>query len=507
VIRWRGRYYCVDDGIWFESRSAVGPWSVCLVRPYVVSLIPPRYPVYYMKYVYIYDVTPDFVYMGYTPGYLNAYVYGPTVVYGTGYYYRPWYGRYYYPRPYTWGFGVRYNPWYGWGFGFGFGYDWFNISIGFGNPYGWGYWGCGGWWGPRVYRPVYYGSPYHYRGGYYGYNSYNVYRQTNVTVINNYYNNTNIYRNRTGVITRYTPRTSAYERVRSSNGRSEWAANRRGFENNFERNRAQGMERPGRISNETIRERNGNLSQRPNREWRDARSNDNNERIVVRPRNGEQRPENGRIGRDWRNDNNSNSERIGVRPQNNTQRPEAGRVDREWRNNPNSNNERIIVRPNNGVQRPESNSGANPEIRNNRPESITPNREMQPNREPLRRPQVETPSRSRIGGSENSRPARSYEAPQRRVESPGGSGRGPVVQPQNRPSQPSGGYTPAPRSQRPGAGVSPAPRAERSSGSGYSPAPRPQRSNGGGQISRPPSSGGRSEGRAGSDNGRMGRRG
>lgn len=443
VIRWRGRYYCVDDGIWFESRSAVGPWSVCLVRPYAVSLIPPRYPVYYMKYVYIYDVTPDFVYMGYTPGYLNAYVYGPTVVYGTGYYYRPWYGRYYYPRPYTWGFGVRYNPWYGWGFGFGFGYDWFNVSIGFGNPYGWGYWGCGGWWGPRVYRPVYYGSPHYYRGGYYGYNSYNVYRQNNVTIVNNYYNNTNIYRNRTGVITRNTPRTSTIERIRSNNGRSSFAANR-GFESNFQRNRER-MEQPGRSFNEA----NNGRTSTPDRGYSRERLNGQGERI-----------------------------------------------NREWRNN--SNNERVVVRPQNGDQRTENSGRVNREWRGTTPERITPNRETQPNREPVRRPQVQSPSPNRMGGSEGNRPSRSYEAPQRRVESPrGSSNRGPVMQPQSRPLQPSGGYSPAPRPQRPSGG-----------GGGYSPAPRPQRSSGGGgQISRPPSSGGRSEGRAGSDNGRSGRRG
>jgi hypothetical protein len=204
VVRWHGRYYTVDDGVWFESPNAAGPWVVSVARPTAVALIPPRYPVYYMKYVDIYDVTPDYVYMGYTPGYLNAYVYGPTVVYGTGYYYRPWYGRYYYPRPYTWGFGIRYNPWFGWGFGVGFGYDWFNVSIGFGSAYPWGYgYGCGGWWGPRVYRPCYYGPSYYYRSGYYGHNSYYAYRShSNVTVVNNYYSNTNIYRNRGGVVTR-----------------------------------------------------------------------------------------------------------------------------------------------------------------------------------------------------------------------------------------------------------------------------------------------------------------
>lgn len=207
VIRWRGRYYSVDDGIWFESYNAIGPWTVSITRPYAVALIPPRYPVYFMKYVYIYDVTPDYVYMGYTPGYLNAYVYGPTVVYGTGYYYQPWYGNYYYPRPYTWGFGIRYNPWFGWGFGLGFGYDWFNVSIGFGNAYPWGYWGNGGWWGPRIYLPCYYGPSYYYRGGYYGYNSYNSYRQyNNVAVVNNYYYNNNIYRGRRGIATRDYPR-------------------------------------------------------------------------------------------------------------------------------------------------------------------------------------------------------------------------------------------------------------------------------------------------------------
>ncbi len=229
VIRWHGRYYTVDDGVWFESPNAVGPWAVSVVRPSAVALIPPRYPVYYMKYVNIYDVTPDYVYMGYTPGYLNAYVYGPTVVYGTGYYYRPWYGRYYYPRPYTWGFGIRYNPWFGWGLGVGFGYDWFNVSIGFGS-YPYGYYGCGGWWGPRVYRPCYYGPSYYYRGGYYGHNSYYSYRShANVTIVNNYYSNTNIYRNRGGVVTRTY---SNYNRPYSGNRYASYNYNRGNYANN-----------------------------------------------------------------------------------------------------------------------------------------------------------------------------------------------------------------------------------------------------------------------------------
>lgn len=197
VLRWRGSYYAVDNGVWFESYSPAGPWRIATERPYAVSLIPPRYPVYAMKYVYIYDVTPDYIYMGYTPGYLNTFVYGPTVVYGTGYYYRPWYGRYYCPRPYTWGFNMHYNPWTGWGFGFNFNFGWFNFGIGNYSP--WSYYG--GWWGPAIYRPSYSWAPYRggYHGGYYG----GYYRRHNTVVINNninIYRNNNIYNRRTGVI-------------------------------------------------------------------------------------------------------------------------------------------------------------------------------------------------------------------------------------------------------------------------------------------------------------------
>lgn len=329
VIRWQGRYYSVDNGVWYESYNAVGPWAVCVRRPYAVALIPPRYPVYYMKYVDIYDVTPDYVYMGYTPGYLNAYVYGPTVVYGTGYYYRPWHGRYYYARPYTWGFATRYNPWFGWGFGVGFGWDWFNVSINIGNPYPWGYYGCGGWWGgPRVYRPCYYGPSYYYRGGYYGYNSYRSYRQyTNVTVVNNYYGNTNIYRGRSGVVTRDYGRNGYDGGPRYNGGRyGGYNGGRMGFANNsnnggrfapggngggrFDRNgrgdaggrgfgTGNGIYNPGgRISQPVTRGSNGGYT----RGWNSPGNNDGGRTF---PRAGSSNPTNGNNGfngnRDWRN--------------------------------------------------------------------------------------------------------------------------------------------------------------------------------------------------------------
>ena len=217
VLNLGREYYSVENGVWFQSSSPYGPWSVSTSRPDEVDNIPPSYPVYNTKYVYIYDATPDYVYTGYTPGYLGTYVYGPTIFYGTGYYYRPWRGRYYYPRPVTWGYNMRYNPWYGWGFGINLHLGWFNIGIG--NRYSDPFWGRrSGWFGPSVYYPSYY-RPFDYS---YGPRS-NAYA-------GNYYrsNNYNIYNNRRGVVTYERP-MYAYNR---NNSRPGNANNGRYYNNN-----------------------------------------------------------------------------------------------------------------------------------------------------------------------------------------------------------------------------------------------------------------------------------
>ena len=99
VLLIKKTYYVVDDAVWFMSDNATGPWEVSVERPDEVNEIPPESPVYNVKYAYIYDSTPTVVYVGYLPGYTYSYVYGGVVVYGTGYYYHPWYGSHYYPRP------------------------------------------------------------------------------------------------------------------------------------------------------------------------------------------------------------------------------------------------------------------------------------------------------------------------------------------------------------------------------------------------------------------------
>ncbi len=151
VILTGHRYYACDKGVWFEGVGPRGPWGVSVAVPPVIYTIPPRCPVYYVRYVRVYGYTPTVAYVGYTSGYTGCYVYNHTVVYGTGYAYRPWHRHAYYPRPWTWGFGVHYEPWTGWSMGF---------STGWWKPRGWFAYDYrsgarGGWWGPVGYRPSY----------------------------------------------------------------------------------------------------------------------------------------------------------------------------------------------------------------------------------------------------------------------------------------------------------------------------------------------------------------
>ena len=147
VLRIHGRYYACDQGVWFVADDPGGPWAVADSVPDDVQQIPPDTPVYNTKYVYIYDSTPDVVYVGYLPGYVGCYPYYGTVVWGTGWYYRGWIGNVYYPWPWTWGFHAHFSPWAGWSFGFGFGYyGWgpFRVSFGWARPW---------WWGPVGFVP------------------------------------------------------------------------------------------------------------------------------------------------------------------------------------------------------------------------------------------------------------------------------------------------------------------------------------------------------------------
>ena len=168
VLRINGHYHACHNAVWYDSPAPSGPWVVSTEVPSAVNDIPPSSPAYHVRYVYIYDWTPDWVFVGYTPGYLGCYVQGGVVILGTGYYYPRWPG-FWYPRPFTWGFPMFYDPWVGWTFAWGWGWHWYYPSWMYWGWYGpagpWYGWGAWGWWGPWTYcppwrpdpRPVYYG--------------------------------------------------------------------------------------------------------------------------------------------------------------------------------------------------------------------------------------------------------------------------------------------------------------------------------------------------------------
>lgn len=140
-------WFACQNGVWFTGGSVNGPWAVAASVPSVIYSIPPSCPIYYTTFVRVYNATPDYVYEGYTPGYLGAMTapYG-TVVYGTGFAYQPWIGNFWYGCPVTWGLGcdLAWTPWFGWNFGFGFGWGW--GSGGYAG--GWAWHPPAPWWGP-----------------------------------------------------------------------------------------------------------------------------------------------------------------------------------------------------------------------------------------------------------------------------------------------------------------------------------------------------------------------
>ena len=134
--------------------------------PAVIYSIPPSSPLYYVTYVRVYDVTPQYVVVGYTPGYLGTVVTpGGVVVYGTGYTYVPYIGAtVWYPPPVTYGYAaaLAWTPWTGWAVGFGFGLA-FGAAVSWSSHCCWGY--CPApYWGAMPYAHYYGGAAYGWHG-------------------------------------------------------------------------------------------------------------------------------------------------------------------------------------------------------------------------------------------------------------------------------------------------------------------------------------------------------
>src|SRR5437763_2511116 len=140
-------YYAVAAGVWFTASQITGPWTIATSVPAPIYTIPPSSSLYYVTYVRIYEATPQYVYVGYTPGYLGVVVEpSGTIVYGTGYAYTPWIGNVWYPAPVTYTVAAApvYNPYVGFTFGFAVGL----ATAAWYAPY------YGGYYGP-YYHPAY----------------------------------------------------------------------------------------------------------------------------------------------------------------------------------------------------------------------------------------------------------------------------------------------------------------------------------------------------------------
>ena len=150
-------WYAAQDGVWFTASSLDGRWVVADSVPPVIYSIPPSSPVYYVTYVKVYDATPDYVLVGYTPGYMGTIVTGDSVVvYGTGYTYVSYIGpTVWYSPPITYGYAANptWTPWTGWAIGFGMGWA-FGAAT-----YGHYCYAPAPYWGP-------YWGPYYAHGGY-----------------------------------------------------------------------------------------------------------------------------------------------------------------------------------------------------------------------------------------------------------------------------------------------------------------------------------------------------
>ena len=115
-------YYANESGLWFVASAPLGPWAVATSVPAEIYTIPPSNPLYYVTSCHVYGSTPEYVYTGYTPGYLGTVVAdGGVVVNGTGYQYpsaiigSTWIG---YPPTYGYGWGMAVGAFTGFAFGY-----------------------------------------------------------------------------------------------------------------------------------------------------------------------------------------------------------------------------------------------------------------------------------------------------------------------------------------------------------------------------------------------------
>ena len=74
VLMVNDQYYCCDQGVWFVSATATGPWTFCTRVPPAIYTIPPSSPLYNVTYATVQSSTPTTVVYSQTAGYSGEYV-------------------------------------------------------------------------------------------------------------------------------------------------------------------------------------------------------------------------------------------------------------------------------------------------------------------------------------------------------------------------------------------------------------------------------------------------
>jgi hypothetical protein len=121
IIKVGETYYMCYQGVWFMANTPKGPWTLATSVPDEIYKIPASSPAHDVTYVTIeQDDNPDDDWVTYAAvgGYTGMMVGWGCAVWGTGWYYPPyyWYGGYYpiyYPYWRTYGYGSWYNPYTG----------------------------------------------------------------------------------------------------------------------------------------------------------------------------------------------------------------------------------------------------------------------------------------------------------------------------------------------------------------------------------------------------------
>jgi hypothetical protein len=121
IIKVGNVYYMCYQGVWFMANTATGPWTIASSVPGEIYEIPASSPAHSVTYVTVEkddDDSDDWVTYAAVAGYTGMMIGWGCAVWGTGWYYPPyyWYGGYYpiyYPYWRTYGYGSWYNPYTG----------------------------------------------------------------------------------------------------------------------------------------------------------------------------------------------------------------------------------------------------------------------------------------------------------------------------------------------------------------------------------------------------------